>query len=375
VLLAALAEGQTLTVLYNFTGASDGSLPYAGIIQDAAGKLYGTAFAGGSDGGGVVYEVNTAGTERVLYAFCSQTSCADGSSSVAPLVRDKAGNLYGNTDYGGSTLYSFGTVFKIDTAGKETVLYSFTGGTDGCYPGQGLIRDGAGNLYGTTNNCGSGSAGLGNIFEVERAGNLILLHDFAGGSSDGANPAYGHLTMDKAGNLYGVTPLGGGNNNGVLYKLSKNGALTVLHSFGGGTSDGCNPQGSVVQDKSGNFYGTAGGCGTNNYGTIWKLSKTGKETILHNFAGGTADGCYTVAGVTRDSKGNLYGVTLSCGAYNYGALYKLSPSGMLTLLHSFDNSDGNLPYGELLRTAKGTLLGTASMGGTYGYGTVWKYVP
>jgi len=139
----------------------------------------------------------------------------------------------------------------------------------------------------------------------------------------------------------------------------------------------------VVQDQAGNFYGTTSECGSNNYGTIWKVSKNGKETILHNFTGGTSDGCDPSAGVARDSKGNLYGMTYVCGANNYGTLYELSASGKLTLLHSFDDTDGAYPYGEVLRTTKGTLFGTVTSGGTgdngtcngYGCGTVWSYKP
>jgi len=156
----------------------------------------------------------------------------------------------------------------------------------------------------------------------------------------------------------------------------------VLHSFPGhGTSDGCEPYGSVVQDTAGNHYGTTLYCGLYGGGTIWKVSVKGKETILHNFAGGKSDGCRPYAGVTRDSKGNLYGVANACDANNYGALYKLSASGKLTLLHSFDNTDGAGPVGEVRRTAKGTLFGTTSYGaggGNYcqdGCGTVWSYVP
>jgi uncharacterized repeat protein (TIGR03803 family) len=179
--------------------------------------------------------------------------------------------------------------------------------------------------------------------------------------------------MDSSGNLYGVTSAGGASNNGVLYKLGKNGTFTVLHSFAGGTTDGCGPGGTVVRDTAGNLYGTSG-CGGNNYGTIWKVNKKGKETILHNFAGGTLDGCGPPAGVTRDAKGNLYGVTYGCGAHGFGALYELSASGKLTLLHSFDGSDGDGPVGEVLRTTQGTLFGTTQGGGN-GYGTVWSFVP
>jgi len=177
--------------------------------------------------------------------------------------------------------------------------------------------------------------------------------------------------MDKSGNLYGVTLWGGAYDEGVLYKLSKNGTFTLLHSFTGGASDGCNPYGSVAQDETGNLYGTTSGCASNNYGNIWKVSQKGKETTLHSFAGGTSDGCGLQTGVTRDSKGNLYGDTAWCGAHNEGALYELSAKGKLTLLHSFGNgSDGRNPWGEVLRATNGTLFGV-----TYDGSTVRSYAP
>jgi len=379
--LAALAQAQTFTVLYNFTGGSDGGNSAAGVIQDPAGDLYGTTSLGGDPncgpagwGCGVVFKLDTAGTETPLHTFWG----SDGTNPVAPVVRDRAGNIYGTTSHGGSSGY--GTIFKIDTAGTETVLYSFTGGPDGCYPYQGVVVDKSGSLFLTTPECGS--YGYGTIFKIDSAGRFSLLHSFTGGSSDGAYPWYGHLTMDWAGTLYGLTSGGGAYGNGVLYELSKKGKLTVLHSFVGGSSDGCAPNGSVVEDKAGNFYGTTSYCGSSNYGTIWKVNKKGTATILHNFAGGSSDGCNPPAGVTRDSKGNLYGVTYGCGAKNAGALYEFSAKGTFTLLYSFgSNSDdyGFEPIGEVLRTAKGTLVGTTlapsppCCEGTFG--TVWKYVP
>jgi uncharacterized repeat protein (TIGR03803 family) len=378
LVLAALAPAQTFTVLHNFTGFSDGWGPYAGLIQDPAGDLYGTTSLGGDPnctpgygyGCGVVFKLDTAGTETVLHSFWG----SDGTNPVAPVLRDKAGNIYGTTSRGGSSGY--GTVFKIDTAGTETVLYSFTGGPDGCYPYQGVVVDKSGTVFLTTSECGS--SGYGTIFKVDSAGRFSLLHSFTGRSSDGAYPWYGHLTMDWAGTLYGVTSGGGAYGNGVLYELSKKGKLTVLHSFAGGSSDGCAPNGSVVQDKAGNFYGTTSFCGSDNYGTIWKVSKNGKETILHNFAGGSSDGCNPAAGVTRDPKGNLYGVTYGCGANNYGALYKLSTSGTLSLLHSLGGDVSSFPTGEVLRSAKGVLFGTTA--GFLSYtccdcGSVWSYAP
>jgi uncharacterized repeat protein (TIGR03803 family) len=372
--LAALAQSQTFTTLHNFTGGSDGARLYTGVIQDPSGNLYGTTELGGDYqncdpgfGCGVVYKLDTSGRVTALHSFSGNP---DGTFPITSVARDGKGDLYGTTQDGGTG--SDGTVFKIDTGGNETVLYSFTGGSDGCYPNQGLIGDKAGNSYGTTYGCNSS---YGTIFKIDSAGNFTLLHSFAGGSSDGASPVFGHLTIDQSGNLYGVTGGGGVYNHGVLYQLSTSGTLIVLHSFVGDTSDGCYPFGSVVQDKAGNLYGTTSSCGSNDAGTIWKMSPTGAETILHNFAGGGLDGCNPEAGVARDSKGNLYGVTVGCGANGYGAVYELSAGGKLRLLHSFDFSDGSNPYGEVTRTRKGTLFGTTEFGGIYDYGTVWSYVP
>ncbi len=380
--LTAPAQSQTFTTLYNFTDGSDGGSPSAGVVEDKAGNLYGTTVEGGGSGCnggcGVVFKVTSAGTETVLHTFSDEP---DGAYPEAAVILDGEGNVYGTTWMGGSSDY--GAVFKIDTAGNETILYSFAGGTsDGCYPWQGLVMDKAGNLYGTTLDCGA--SGYGTVFEVTSAGKESILHSFAGGRSDGAYPSEGHLIMDKPGDFYGLTATGGGSSNcsgvdngcGVLYKLTKKRKLTMLHSFQGGARDGCLPHGTPAVDTKGNFYGTANACGDYSYGTVWKVSKQGKETILHSFAEGTSDGCYPVGGVALDSKGNLYGNTPGCGANYYGTVWELSKK-TLTLLHSFARTDGYSPQGDVFRNAKGDLYGTTAFGGSGSPdgGTVWAYVP
>jgi len=380
IVLGALAQAQTFTTLYSFTGSTDGAFPYAGVIQDESGNLYSTTWEGGdlscgynSSGCGVVFMLNSSGTEAVLYSF---TGGSDGRYPFAPLVRDSNGNIYGTTPYGGNTncSYGCGVVFKIDSAGNETVLHSFAGGSsDGCYPFQGLTSDKKGNLYGTTADCGSSSEGT--IFKLDSADNVTILHNFAGGSSDGARPYYGHLIMDKASNLYGLTELGGSSHVGVMYKMNVKGKLTLLHSFAGGSSDGCYPYGSATMDQAGNLYGTTGACGSSSWGTVWKVSEKGTETILHNFTGGS-DGAFPYAGVTPDSKGSVYGVAAWGGENGVGMVYELSPKGAFTVLHGFTGYDGGFPYGEVLRTAKGELFGTSScLGIGERYGTVWSYMP
>jgi uncharacterized repeat protein (TIGR03803 family) len=363
------AQAQTFTSLYSFTGGSDGGEPLEGLLRDKDGNLYGTTFQYGA-GYGVVFKVTETGTESVLYSF---TGGADGADPYPSLITDTAGNLYGTALAGGSSNCSggCGVVFKVDKNGTETVLYSFKGGTtDGCGPGAPLIRDSAGNFYGTTGECGA--SGFGTVFKLPNGGKEKVLHSFAGTPSDGQYPYYGALLIDKEGNLYGVTDTGGASGDGTLFKLSKTGKETLLHSFAGGT-DGDLVFGGPVADKDGNLYGTADLGGSSGAGIVWKVSKKGKETVLHTFAGGSSDGANPIAGVILDAKGNLYGQTQGGGASGDGTVYELSTKGKITLLHSFDGSDGATPWGGLLlRDAKGNFYGTTMGGGSSGKGTVWQ---
>ncbi len=312
----------------------------------------------------------------MLHAFSGYSS--DGARPYAPVVRDKADNLYGTTAEGGTDgdclgdAVGCGTIFKIDTAGNGTVLYNFPRSPDGCFPFQGMSLDKSGNLYGTASWCGTEES-YGTIFELQGAKNFKLLYDFSG--LDGDTPEYGNLIMDKSRNFYGVTTLGGVDGTGVVYKVSPRRVESVLYDFSGAPTDGCYPHGTLVQDESGNLYGTTSDCGPHNLGTIWKLNKKGNETLLHKFAGGGKDGCNPLAGMVRDAKGNLYGVTYGCGAHNAGVLYELSAKGKFTLLHSFTGADGSAPIGELLLTANGALFGTTYEGGSHNAGTVWEYAP
>jgi uncharacterized repeat protein (TIGR03803 family) len=359
------AQAQTFTDLFNFTGKTTGAFPQAGLVRDAAGNLYGATRRGGVLNFGVIFKVDTSGAETVLFNFSGGT---DGKFPHGNLILDTKGNLYGTTREGGASTY--GTVFKLDKNGVETVLYSFTGGADGCFPSGGLVTDAKGNFYGVTPECGA--SGVGTVFKVTKGGKETILHNFAGGTTDGAYPYYTSLLRDTKSNLYGVTFIGGTSNNGVLYRLNKRGTLTVLHSFAGGTTDGCFPYGTPTMDKVGNLFGTTQQCGASNSGTVYKVSKSGKETVRHNFAGGTTDGAYPLAGVISDTKGNLYGDTELGGASNLGTAYELKTKGTITLLHSFSTPDGTNPLGVLIRDAKGNLYGTTSKGGSGNAGTVWQ---
>jgi len=313
-----------------------------------------------------VYMLNSSGTLTLLHNFAG--GATDGCYPSGNLVLDETRNLYGTTQQCGSS--GGGVVWKLDKSGKETVLHNFSGGTDGVVPTGGLLRDKAGNLYGTTSQGGASNDGV--IFKITPRGKEIILHTFTGGATDGKYPTYTSLLMDAQGTIYGVTEEGGTADGGIVYKLSKSGKLTVLHSFTGGTTDGCNVLGIPFMDKTGNIYGTTSSCGTSKLGTVWKLNKNGRERVLHSFAGGSSDGEYPLAGVIVDAVGNVYGNTETGGPANVGTVYKISKNGKFTLVHSFNGTDGKFPYGSFVQDAKGTFFGTTQNGGTIGYGTVWK---
>jgi uncharacterized repeat protein (TIGR03803 family) len=382
------AAGQE-TVLYTFTGGADGANPQAGVVRDSAGNLYGTAYNGGIYAGvcasafalggcGVVYKVDPTGHETVLYSF---TGGSDGRNPLAGVIGDSAGNLYGTTQFGGITTRvcgsgGCGVVYKVDMTGHETVLYSFTG-SDGANPQARLIRDSGGNLYGTTAN---GGACCGVVFKIDTAGHETVLHAFADGS-DGGFP-YASVIGDSAGNLYGTTLLGG-TGNGVVFKLDATGHETTLYSFTGGSDGGQPFTGGVIGDAAGNLYGTASGNfgSTASLGVVYKLDPTGHETVLYSFSAG-ADGSDPSGDLIADAAGNLYGTTPGGGSGNAGVVFKLDPAGNETVLHSFTGTlDGAGPGSGVIRDPAGNLYGPASGGNVIcarfnsGCGVVFKLDP
>jgi uncharacterized repeat protein (TIGR03803 family) len=351
------------TVLYSFTGGADGNQPNSVLLRDPAGNLYGTAPRGGAAGFGVVFKLNAAGAGTTLYTF---TGGADGGYPEAGVIRDKAGNLYGVTDVGGTG--QWGVLYKLDTAGTETVLCNFTNGPDGGQPSSSLIRDSSGNIRGTAFTGGIANAGV--VYELDAAGQETVLYSFTG-AVDGTGPA--GLTGDSAGNLYGATNTGGTANVGAVYKLDAKGRETLLYSFTGG-ADGGGPNAKVIRDSAGNLYGTTFYGGPANAGVVFKLDPAGHETLLYSFTG-FADGRGPVAGVTRDSEGNLYGTTFEGGTTGAGVVFKVDASGKETVLHSFTGADGGYPYSDVIRDSAGNLYGTAYRGGDANAGVVFELDP
>jgi uncharacterized repeat protein (TIGR03803 family) len=353
ILLLRGAAAQELTTLYSFIG-SDGAYPDAGLIADPAGNLYGTTQVGGANpscnqapGCGTVFQLMPSGTLTVLHSFAG----SDGEQPFAGLIADAAGNLYGTTWGGGAS--GRGTIFQLDPSGTLTVLHSFTGGSDGQRPVTGLLADAAGNLYGTTG--GGGDGGYGTVFQLDSSGTLTVLYSFTGGT-DGRNPDSG-LIADAAGNLYGTINQGGDlascnspntHGCGTVFQLTPPGSLTVLHRFAG--SDGSRPVdwAGLLADAAGNLYGTtsAGGDCTScavqfieGCGTVFQLTPSGALTVLYSFTGGS-DGGDPTAALIADTAGNLYGTTLEGGAtgscnrpYGCGTVFQLTPSGTLNAPH------------------------------------------
>lgn len=374
----AFSQAQTFTVLYTFQGKGNGKYPEGRLLPGREGSIYSTTEGGGSFNYGTVFEIDSHGKESVLSSFWG----GNGLGSESGLIQDSAGNFYGTTYDGGTLeggqcLHGCGTVFKLDTSGKITVLHAFTGGTDGGQPEAGLVQDDADNLYGTTTiggdlNCRYGM-GCGVVFKLDTNGNETVLHAFSG-TPDGWYPT-GELAVDREGNFYGTTWFGGSSDDGTIYQLTPSGTETILYSFDG-IAGGEYPNGPLVSDAQGNVYGTTNGGGNTSCdlcGLVFKLDTAGHETVLHTFTG-SPDGAYPFAGLIIDSSGNLYGTTYGGGGtrcgLGCGTVFKVDANGNETVLHAFTGgSDGAEPRDRLIIDGSG-LYGTAPSGGdpTCGYG-------
>lgn len=371
------ASAQTLNVVHNFTGGSDGGNPVNGFLMNAKGDMYGTASSGGASGLGVVFRLSGKGVETVLHSFAGGT---DGAAPNGGVIQNAKGDFFGTTTAGGAA--GQGTVFRVKGK-KEVVLYSFAGGTDGADPQAGLVMDAAGNLYGTTS--AGGASGNGTVFELvapaEKNGTWTetVLYSFGTGT-DGAAPI-GGVTLDAAGNLYGTTSLGGANGYGTVFELTPGAqwSETILHSFQNG-DDGATPYAGLISDAAGNLYGAATDGGANGGGTVFELTSSGGNW---NFAVLASQPGWGISGTFRDlmldASGNIYGTTHCDGNNSAGTIYELTPSGggawNYTLLYTFTGGADGLYSISNLVMKNGNLYGTTIDGGANGAGVIYELTP
>jgi len=372
---AIAAPAQMFEPLADFDGGN-GQWPYASLVQGRDGKLYGTTSAGGTADGGTVFRVAPTGHETVLYGF---VGISNGYRPTTALVLATDGNFYGTTDEGNNPECPpdhCGTVFRINPKGILSTLHVFER-TDGSFP-SGLIEASDGNLYGTAQGggnmfCTFPDYGCGTVFRITPSGVLTTLYQFCieADCRDGAGPS-GGLVEGPEGSFYGTTIEGGTSTNcffgcGTVFKITREGALTTLHSFI--NSDGIEPVAGLIQGEDGDFYGSTSYGGADNLGTIFKITHEGLLTTLHNFY--AFDGAEPLAALIQATDGNLYGTTYMGGLEGtYGTIFKMTPDGTITTLHEFDVTDGGGPNG-LVQGTDGKLYGTAFAGGTFNDGTVF----
>jgi len=402
VLFLAAAQAQQFNVLYNFTGGPDGAYPADGVTIDKVGNLYGTNY-GGAVGYGTVYSLKHAGTGWVVFPLYAFSGGSDGANPWTRVNFGPDGTLYGSTFAGGIPGCAFqgrngcGVIFNLKPGvnavcqsslcpWKETVLYSFTGGTDGWLPEGDLLFQ-SGNIIGTTQDGGAygkcnGFTGCGVVWQLTPSGGgwtQSVLWSFGNGT-DGMIPL-GGVVPDTAGNLYGVALVGGFYGLGGVYQLTPSLTESVIYSFTAG-NDGYIGGGGVTLDSAGNIYGTTLAGGSGGGGVAYELTNgSWAYNLVYSFTG-NANGAYDK--FTMDQAGNIYGATVNNGLYGYGAVFKLTPSGggswTYTSLHDFCSagppcSDGANPNASLVFDANGNIYGTTGGGGANGYGDVFEITP
>ena len=384
VLPAQLAQAQTFNVIHTFTGGGDGANPVAGLTMRGS-TLYGTAYFGGHDQGacagtgcGTVFKITPNGSNWLFTRLYPFTNIGDGAAPRSGVIFGPDGTLYGTT-YVGNNVFNLKppphTPVSAFQSWTETVLHQFGSQNDGSLPTGNLVFDQAGNLYGTTYTGGNrqlcGSLGCGVVYQLTPSnGNWTetLIYQFTGGA-DGYYPLSG-VILDQSGNVYGTAQasfyLGMG--WGSIFQLTPSGpgwTENTLYDFQGGT-DGKNVTAGLIFDSSGNLYGAAASGGAAGGGTAVELTPsngTWTFNLLYSFVSGSG-GYGPVASLIIDASGNLYGTTYSDGAYGYGSVFELTPSGGYTSLYDFTGgSDGANPMGGVVMDANGNLFGTTYAGG------------
>lgn len=333
--------------MYAFGGGTEGQNPGAGLIQATNGLFYGVTERGGTNDDGTVFLMSPDGTVTTLYSF---TAGNDGAVPLATLTQGSDGNLYGTTYEGG--ISNAGSIFQITPAGIVTTLHTFTGAADGGNPYAPLVQGTDGNFYGTAST-GGGKNGYGTIFQITPAGGFTTLHTFTSSSHSGMFPTAG-LIQGTDGQFYGATSSGGTNDSGTIFKISASGDFHLLYSFSG-NNDGADPSALTV-GNDGCFYGVCGTANSGNYaGTVFRITPSGVLTTLYSFDG-TNNGGAPTAPLILGSDGKLYGTTEYGGDNSYGTVFQITTNGALTTLHSFVYwENGNESYAALVQATNGNI--------------------
>jgi uncharacterized repeat protein (TIGR03803 family) len=343
-------------LLHALGSASDGQNPYSGVTA-LNGTLYGVTESGGTDNHGAVFSVSVTGKEKVLHSMSGN----DGYSPEGALL-DYDGLLYGTIPVGQPD----GAVFTITPAGVFKIIFKFSA-VDGLNPASGLIESG-GMMYGTTMQ--GGAYGVGVVYAIDPSGDQHVVYSFGKNSRDASYPV-GNVTFWKN-KLYGASNDGGTYNDGAVYAVTTAGKETVLHSFGKGI-DGDSPQASNLTPLDGALYGTTSEGGKYGKGVVFEVLPSGHVQTVYSFGGTSGDAEAPTAGVIA-YRNALYGTTAGGGTAGQGAIFRLTPSGKETVLYSLSGDDGTAPFGRL--TVEGSdLYGTTFAGGAYGAGTVFRFTP
>ncbi len=381
-LVFKMTPGGVITPLVTFTGTTGnrrGANPYAGLVLGRDGNFYGMTKAGGSMFNGTIFKMAPDGTLTTLIDFAGDTGPHRGAGGRYALIEGRDGNLYGTTPFGG--VNEAGTAFSVTPAGVLTTLVDFAG-SNGYRPNASLVEGDDGNFYGTTESGGSGGAGT--VFRLTPAGVITVLKNFV---SDFAGPSgrwpEAALVKGNDGNLYGTTSSGGSSGYGTIFRISLAGDFTTLAELTGasGAHPGSYPY-SLVKSNDGNFYGTTQ-YGVSSNGTIFKMTPTGVITVLATFDDtlGPNPGSQPEAPLVQGADGNFYGATSSGGSGGRGTFFKVTPTGSLTTLNELtvDGTSvglvGSQPVANLVQASNGNFYGSTRFGGTKGLGTIFKMTP
>jgi uncharacterized repeat protein (TIGR03803 family) len=389
LLVSAAHAASTTKVIYSFAGGNDGEYTDTDLVMDQAGNIYGTSVQGGIFGGGTVFQVTPAGLHTVLYNF---TGGSDGGEPYKGVTLDAQGNLYGTavTGGGGSCEGGCGTLFQLKKSGNTydfSVIHTFTGGKDGSGPGAPLSIDKFGNLYGMAPT--GGQFGVGTVYVLRPTANgwsFHVIHTFTGGA-DGLGGSAGRVIFNPAGHVIAPSTVGGKNGFGVVFELSPTTSgewvYTSLYDFKD-SPDGALPYGGLAADAHGNLFGTTYYAGKNDFGTVYELSRGSsgwKERVLYSFKGGS-DGGSPISTLVSDGAGNFYGTTSDGGAATCecGTIFKISRNASGAWIESvvyrfLGTPDAGFSYNGLVADGKGNFYGSTVHGGASNDGTIYKLTP